>query len=85
MIYIKDLERWKKWFVRIESTIREPKEGIFWGYDGPSYNDVDDEIEEDELLLRIKSADGGYYLLVYGDGDITKFTPIRKATKEEMS
>ncbi|WP_233706299.1 hypothetical protein [Helicobacter felis] len=84
MIDIFSLEKYLGWMVRVESLDGEINEGAFWGYDGPSFDP--DEEGEDVIMLNIKSSlSGRSYLLGLEGTDIVKFTPIRKATKEEMS
>ncbi|CCF79894.1 hypothetical protein [Helicobacter bizzozeronii] len=82
MIDIFSLEKYLDWFVRVESPNGEIDEGAFVGYDGPSFDP--DEEGEDVIMLNMKAPDGDFYLLSFESADIAEFTPIRKATKEEL-
>ncbi|MFC3848425.1 hypothetical protein ACFOPX_07870 [Helicobacter baculiformis] len=82
MIDIFSLEKYLDWFVRVENKNGKIDEGAFVGYDGPSFDP--DEEGEDEILLRIRTPDSDFYLLSFESADIATFTPIRKATKEEL-
>ncbi|WP_233705184.1 hypothetical protein [Helicobacter bizzozeronii] len=70
------LKEYVGWFVRVVSSPEGiVQEGIFVGYDGPTY---DPEEEEDVIMIK---HEHGY--TCYKAEDIAEFIPIRKATKEE--
>ncbi|GMB92277.1 hypothetical protein [Helicobacter ailurogastricus] len=82
MVDIFSLKPYVGWVVRVVSDPEGfVKEGIFVGYDGPDY---DPEETEDMILIHTKAKEGGYRdYVVYKQGEIAEFIPIRKATKEE--
>ncbi|WP_104750410.1 hypothetical protein [Helicobacter cynogastricus] len=82
MVDIYSLKQWQKWFVRVKTTSGEVREGVFCGYDGPSFDEYEEG--EDEILLDMQITEGHGLLLSFESADIAAFTPIRKATDEEL-
>ncbi|BCZ18054.1 hypothetical protein NHP190003_13360 [Helicobacter sp. NHP19-003] len=70
------VKQYQDWVVQLVDSKGRVKKGVFIGYDGPNYDEYE---EEDRLLLLVKCG-----IICYKAQDIATFTPIRKATEEEM-